>query len=105
MAGNVAQWISDSLETENQGVQEFSSNYFRHSSTTGLRFLYGPAGSYDSTQNTGQICMGNKGSLCRGGAYVSGTFAGVFSVSLVTLPNLKYAGVGFRCAYTLPQSP
>jgi formylglycine-generating enzyme required for sulfatase activity len=85
MVGNVDEWVADWADLNTTGCTD---------STT----FFGFAGTGD------QICFGGDGSpkapgaLRRGGIWVSGAGAGVFSVNAAFGPAFSFLNVGFRCA-------
>ena len=107
--GNVFQWVSDNYAdlgvnpaTSSNVILGFhQANWFP---TTGdfafiNLLLFGPLGSYTSTQNKGAIEGGAAGAVVRGGLWFDDSVAGAFSTFLKSKETDSSIYVGFRCVY------
>ncbi len=102
--GNVWQWVSDNYSTLGMspaiagGWGEFSNTTnFPISGVNRLNFAAG--GSYNSTQNAGQLYGGSAGAVLRGGAWYHHLYGGLFAANLTGGPSDTYNYTGFRCAF------
>ena len=97
MAGNVLQWVANTLTTVENGWKEFS-DLQKFPLDSDIRSLFGPVGNYDSNQGTGMIYMFNRGAVFRGGTWGDNFGAGIFAANLgISAVDSTY-DIGFRCA-------
>ncbi len=102
IAGNVWEWVSDDLRTEQDGDGWHEYNNAAHfSEGSQNQLFFAPLGSYSSTKNVGKIYMSNPGgATLRGGYWDDDAYAGVFAVRLFHSASDSGTAIGFRCAYT-----
>jgi formylglycine-generating enzyme required for sulfatase activity len=103
MAGNVWQWVSDTLVTGNYGKQGYTSDYFNPQRAKELRLIFAPNGLYGRAQNTGIIDMSNQEAVIRGGSYLDKNHSGIFAAKTSAASTQSYINLGFRCAYSLSE--
>ena len=108
-AGNVLQWVSENYAS--LVLNPYFEAWSEYSNTTNFpvssvnRLNFAPGGSYDSSKNSGQLYGFSAGAVCRGGSWVNGLTAGLFSTHLNSLPTDKNSYIGFRCAFLPPLPP
>ena len=102
--GNVWQWVSDNHSTLSlsPGIGDGWSEY---SNTTNFpvsgvnRLNFAPSGSYNSSQNAGQLYGGSAGAVMRGGYWNNTSSAGLFAAVLSNGPTNAVPSIGFRCSF------
>jgi formylglycine-generating enzyme required for sulfatase activity len=105
--GNVWQWVSDNYSTLSM-APAIAGSWGEYSNTTNFpvsgvnRLNFAPSGSYNSTQNAGQLHGGSAGAVLRGGDWVASSNDGLFSANLNGGPTNTYYSFGFRCVYNPP---
>jgi formylglycine-generating enzyme required for sulfatase activity len=103
-AGNVWQWVSDNYSTLTMSPA-IGGAWGEYSNTTnfpvsgGNRLNFAPSGSYNSSQNAGQLYGGSAGAVLRGGNWYGTSLGGLFAASLYDGPTVTYYFLGFRCAF------
>jgi formylglycine-generating enzyme required for sulfatase activity len=108
MAGNVAEWVSDSYTVS--GTPPASS--YISQITPDLRADFGPAGDYstltsaDGHNGFGYLNFGTGTGRtygrARGGSYLDGDKSGLFAADVSLNPEQGYPHVGFRCVVVPP---
>lgn len=101
-SGNVAEWVSGTVGTDVIPSPSLSAAGTVQFSTLSAanRLLFGPSGSYTSTESAGQLIAGSGsygGAMVRGGHRNSGLTGGIFAVDLTVAPTLTNQKIGFRC--------
>jgi hypothetical protein len=103
-AGNVWQWVSDNYSTLSM-APAIAGSWGEYSNTTNFpvsgvnRLNFAPSGSYNSTQNAGQLHGGSAGAVLRGGVWNASSNVGLFSAFLFVGPTDPDNEFGFRCAF------
>ena len=69
------------------------------------RLNFAPSGSYNSSQNAGQLHGGSAGAVLRGGSWNYSSSVGLFTANLSNGPASTGSLIGFRCAFLPPLSP
>ena len=102
--GNVWNWMSDNYSTLSMSPA-ISGAWGEYSNTTNFpvsgvnRLNFAPSGSYNSSQNAGQLYGGSAGAVLRGGYWNYSSFDGLFTASLNAGPTHTGNSFGFRCAF------
>jgi hypothetical protein len=106
MAGNINQWVSDNLWTEEppHGTwsREYSDGSFPSMMKRSFRKRFAPKGAYNSSQNIGTIFLSNIEGVARGGWFRSNLSAGVFYARVGHHKRYSHFEIGFRCTKSLP---
>jgi hypothetical protein len=102
--GNVWNWVSDNYSTLGMNP-DISADWGEYSNTTNFpvsgvhRLNFAPTGSFNSSQNTGQLYGGSAGAVYRGGSWSYTSVVGLFSAILFSGPTHTSSNLGFRCAF------
>jgi formylglycine-generating enzyme required for sulfatase activity len=102
--GNVWNWVSDNYSTLSLSPA-IPGGWGEYSNTTNFpesgvnRLNFAPTGSFNSSQNAGQLYGGSAGAVVRGGGWGSTSDGGLFAAALSNGPTNTSSGIGFRCAF------
>ena len=105
LGGNVWEWIDWNVPTGDKASPQAAWIEIGVSTPTASMpqaSYYPEHTTYTNAQGIGMYYPGNSGSggaAFRGGAWSSGTDAGVFSLHLHYDPSYTYTSIGFRCAW------
>jgi hypothetical protein len=113
-SGNVAEWVDWEQEnifsrapvycTDSWGeiTDEFCDGSFKDTDFRPFNPKAIPESTYLNSYGLGLIEGGSGGNIVRGGGYLYGSKAGVYSASLAQSDTTALEQIGFRCVYRIP---
>ena len=104
-SGGAVLRVSDNLSSLSMSPAIGTAAWGEYSNTSNFpvsgvnRLNFAPSGSYNSSQNTGQLYGSSAGAVLRGGAWGDSSTGGLFTAALSNGPTDVSVSLGFRCAF------